>query len=147
MNDITETDITETDTTRPAESEPSGPPAEPEDRSKAEALVAAATAAASDKKGIEPVVLDVSQLLRIVDFFVIVSGANRRQVSTIVDEIDDKVKEAGFRPLRKEGADEGEWVLIDYGDVVVHVFLDEIRRFYDLERLWGDAPRRDIAEA
>ena len=109
-------------------------------------LIDIALDAASEKKAIDPVVLDVSQLLQIVDDFVIVSGANRRQVSTLVEEIETKLKAAGFRPLRTEGANEGEWVLLDYGEVVIHVFLDEVRRFYDLERLWADAPRRSGVE-
>ena len=99
--------------------------------------------AAEDKKAIEPLVLDVSALLQIVDRFVILSGTNRRQVSTLVEEIEARTKEAGCRPLRREGLDDAEWVLLDYGDVVVHVFLDETRRFYDLERLWADAPRQE----
>ena len=77
----------------------------------------------------------------------IVSGANRRQVNTVVEEIEDRLRTAGFRHLRVEGAEDAEWVLLDYGDVVIHVFLDEVRRFYDLERLWADAPRRSFAEA
>ena len=110
-------------------------------------MVRVAVEAALEKKGIDPIVLDVSELLQIVDDFVIVSGANRRQVATLVEEVEDKVREAGWRPLRREGVDDAEWVLLDYGEVVVHVFLDEIRRFYDLERLWSDAPRRSFAGA
>ena len=112
-----------------------------------EDIVRVAVEAALEKKGIDPVVLDVSELLQIVDDFVIVSGANRRQVATLVEEVEDKVREAGWRPLRREGVDDAEWVLLDYGEVVIHVFLDEIRRFYDLERLWSDAPRRSFAGA
>ena len=111
----------------------------------AQELVRIAVDAAIEKKAIEPVVLDVSDLVKIVDWFIITSGANRRQVVTIVDEILDTTRFAGFRPLRKEGVDDAEWVLLDYGDVVVHVFLDETRRFYDLERLWADAPRTHTA--
>lgn len=104
-------------------------------------LIRIALAAVDDKKAIEPVVLDVSELVQIVDYFVILSGANRRQVTTLVDEVEDKLREGGFRVLRREGVEEAEWVLLDFGDVVVHIFLEEIRRFYDLERLWADAPR------
>jgi len=110
-------------------------------------LVKRAVATADEKQAIDPVVLDVSEHLRIVDYFVILSGASRRQVSTLVDEIRLKLREAGHRPLRVEGAEEGEWVLIDYGDVAIHVFLDETRRFYDLERLWSDAPRLSVVQA
>ncbi len=107
-------------------------------------LARTAVEAAIEKKGVKPVILDVSEHLRILDYFVIVSAGNRRQVATLVEEIEAKVKATGRSPLRMEGLDQGEWVLLDYGDVVVHVFLDEIREFYDLERLWSDAPRLDV---
>ena len=110
-------------------------------------LVKVTLATADDKKAIDPVVLDVSEHLRIVDYFVIMSGSNRRQVKTLVDEIRLKLREAGHRPLRVEGAEEGEWVLVDYGDVAIHVFLEETRRFYDLEYLWSDAPRLSVVQA
>src|SRR5207245_5662179 len=110
-------------------------------------LVRTSIEVADDKKAIDPVVLDMSEHLRIVDYFVILSGANRRQVGTLVDEIRHKLREQGVKPLRVEGVEEGQWVLIDYGDVAIHVFLDETRRFYDLERLWSDAPRVTVAEA
>jgi ribosome-associated protein len=100
-----------------------------------------AAKAADDKKGEDTVILEVGQVLAITDAFVITSGANARQVRTITEEIEEKVKEGdGPSPLRIEGLDDARWVLIDYGDFVVHVFLDEVRRFYDLERLWADAP-------
>jgi ribosome-associated protein len=101
-----------------------------------------AARAAADKKGRDPVVLDVSRILGIVDAFVIASGANDRQVRTIADEVEAKVKEAGGpAPTAVEGRADASWVLLDYGDVVVHVFLEETRAFYDLERLFRDAPR------
>src|SRR5437773_10830508 len=101
-----------------------------------------AARAADDKKGEATVVLEVGQVLAITDAFVITSGANPRQVRTIAEEVEEKVKTAsGPSPLRIEGLDDARWVLMDYGDFVVHVFLDEVRRFYDLERLWADAPR------
>jgi ribosome-associated protein len=103
--------------------------------------VAAARAAAS-KKAEDPIVLDVGELLGITEAFVIVSGANTRQVKTIADEVEEQVEAAGGpRPLRVEGLSDRRWVLIDYGSFVVHVFLDETRSFYDLERKWADAPR------
>lgn len=106
------------------------------------AVVAAAAAAA--KKGEDVVVLEVGELLAITDAFVITHGANARQVRTIAEEVEDEVVAAGGpKPLRIEGLDDARWVLLDYGDFVVHVFLDEVRRFYDLERLWADAPRVD----
>lgn len=107
---------------------------------RASAAVAARAAAA--KKGEDVVVLEVGEILAITDAFVITHGANARQVRTIAEEVEDKVAGAGGpKPLRVEGLDDARWVLLDYGDFVVHVFLDEVRRFYDLERLWADAPR------
>ncbi len=101
-----------------------------------------AARAAADKKAERPVVLDVGQLLGIVDAFVICSGGNDRQVRTVADEVERRVKhEGGVSPLRVEGKDEATWILLDYGDMIVHVFLDEWRLYYDLERLWKDAPR------
>ena len=103
--------------------------------------VVAARAAAA-KKGVDPVILEVGEVLAITDAFVITSGANARQVRTIAEEVEARVAEAcGPRPLRTEGLDDARWVLLDYGDFVVHVFLEEVRRYYDLERLWSDAPR------
>jgi len=105
------------------------------------AWCATAARAADDKKGEDTVILQVGQVLAITDAFVITSGANARQVRTIAEEVEEKVKvDGGPAPLRVEGLDDARWVLMDYGDFVVHVFLDEVRRFYDLERLWGDAP-------
>ena len=105
---------------------------------------AIAAHAAADKKAAETVILDVGAVLAITDAFVITSGANDRQVRTIVEEIERQLKEAGGpAPLRIEGLREAQWVLVDYGDFVVHVFLEEVRAFYDLERLWSDAPRVD----
>lgn len=105
-------------------------------------LTEVAAAAAVAKKGEDVVVLDVGHILAITDAFVIAHGANTRQVRAIAEEVEEKVGAAGGpRPLRVEGLDDARWVLLDYGDFVVHVFLEEVRRFYDLERLWADAPR------
>ena len=99
-----------------------------------------AAGAASAKKGEDPVILAVGPILVITDAFVITSGANPRQVRTIVEEIELRIKlDGGPAPLRIEGLDDARWVLMDYGDFVVHVFLAEARRFYELERLWADA--------
>src|SRR3954453_7430868 len=99
-----------------------------------------AARAADDKKGEATVILEVGSVLAIADAFVITSGANARQGGTIVEEVEKKPKDAaGPAPLRIEGLDDARWVLMDYGDFVVHVFLHEVREFYDLERLWGDA--------
>lgn len=112
------------------------------DRDEMRDLLVVAAKAASDKKGEDTVILEVGEVLAITDAFVITSGANSRQVRTITEEVEKKIDEAGgSKPLRIEGLDDARWVLVDYGDFVVHVFLDEVRRYYDLERLWSDAPR------
>jgi len=112
-------------------------PTEPDDH-----WETAAARAAASKSGFGAVVLDVAALLAITDYFVITSGSNRRQVLAITEEIESQIKASGGpAPLRIEGLPEAEWVLLDYGDFVAHVFLDEIRSLYDLERLWADAPR------
>lgn len=103
------------------------------------ALVAAS--AAADKKATEVVVLDVSAQLVITDCFVIASAANERQVGAIVDHVEEKMREAGTKPVRREGAREGRWVLLDFVDVVVHIQHADERSFYGLERLWKDCPR------
>ena len=94
----------------------------------------------------QPVALDLAELLGVVDAFVIVSGRNARQVSSIVEEVEEQIKrEMARSPIRLEGHREANWVLMDYGDVVIHVFLDETREFYDLEHLWSSAPRIDVS--
>ena len=104
-----------------------------------ERAVAAAQAAAA-KKGVDIVILDVSELIGITDYFVIVSGNTERQVRTIVEEVEKRLRDGGVKPYRREGEREQRWVLIDYLDIVVHVFHQEDRDFYNLERLWSDAP-------
>ncbi len=102
----------------------------------------AAARAAAAKGGQDTLLLDVSDVLAITDAFVVTSGPNTRQVRTVAEEVEAKVKEAGGpAPLRIEGLDDARWVLLDFGDFVVHVFLEEARRFYELERLWADASR------
>ena len=101
----------------------------------------AAARAASDKQGERISVLDVRELIVITDYFVIASASSERQAKTIVDQVEEALRGLGVKPLRLEGESEGIWVLLDYIDVVVHVFRLEERDFYDLERLWGDAPR------
>ena len=101
----------------------------------------AAARAADAKKGDDTLVLAVGQVLTMTDAFVITSAANPRLVRTIAEEVELAVKQAGGPPPRRiEGLDDARWVLMDYGDFVVHVFLDEARAFYELERLWSDAP-------
>ena len=96
--------------------------------------------AASDTKGEDILVLNVSEVTTIADLFVIVSGRGERQVQAIADEIVEKAKAAGRQPVGIEGYTAGRWILIDLGDVVVHAFVPEERELYRLERLWGDAP-------
>ena len=103
------------------------------------ALVAAN--AAADKKASDVIVLDVSDQLVITDCFVIASAPNERQVGAIVDNVEEKMRDAGTKPVRREGAREGRWVLLDFVDIVVHVQHAEERAFYALERLWKDCPR------
>lgn len=100
-------------------------------------------ARAADAKGARDVViLEVAEVMVVSDEFVIASAPNERQVKAIVDEIERVVAETrSARPLRVEGLEDRHWVLLDYGDVVVHVFLDETRDYYELERLWSDVPR------
>lgn len=105
-----------------------------------ECLVAAR--AADAKSGEETVVLAMGDLLGVTDAFVVTNGRNSRQVKTIVDEVERQVKlTSGRSPVQVEGLADAYWVLMDYGDFLVHVFMDEARAFYDLEHLWTDAPR------
>ena len=105
-------------------------------------LARVAAVAADDKKGTDTVILYGGPVLGIVDYFVITSASNRRLVRTIADSVESDAREAtGRSPLRIEGLRDQEWVLIDYGDVVVHVFADEQRRFYEIERLYRDVTR------
>jgi len=115
---------------------------------------AAATAAesADAKLGHETVVLAMGELFGVVDAFVITSAANTRHVRTLVEEIERRIKELhGIAPVRTEGLGDATWVLMDYGDFIVHVFLQETRDYYDLEHLWSGAPRvpwrRDVENA
>ena len=101
-----------------------------------------AARAASAKGGEDTVIIEVGLVLAITDAFVITSGRNSRQVKTIAEEVEARLKlEGDIKPLRVEGLSDSHWILLDYGDLVIHVFLDETREFYDLERLWSDAPR------
>jgi ribosome-associated protein len=110
-------------------------------------LATAAAQAAADKKAEDIVLLDVSQQLVITDAFVIASAPNERQVAAIVDEVEERLRELGAKPVRREGAREGRWVLLDFVDVVVHVQHAEERTFYSLERLWKDCPSIPFTDA
>ena len=103
-------------------------------------LAQAAAAAAHDKLAQDVVGLDVSAQLALTDVFVIASAPNERQVGAIVDAVEERLHTLGSKPLRREGQREGRWVLLDFGDIVVHVMHTDDREFYDLERLWKDCP-------
>jgi ribosome-associated protein len=109
-------------------------------------LVRAAAEAASDKLAENIMAFDVSDQLVITDAFVLCSAPNDRQVKAIVDEVEDRLRVLGAKPLRREGERDGRWVLLDYADVVVHVQHEEERQFYALERLWRDCPLIDLPE-
>ena len=98
-------------------------------------------AAASEKKALNLIVLDVRDLTSIADVFIICSGRSNRQVNAIADSIVAKLKKHKIKPLSVEGTGEGHWVLLDYGHVVIHVFYEPVREFFDLEGLWADAKR------
>ena len=97
--------------------------------------------AAENKKAFEILILDLRILSSVCDYFVICTGSNTTQVGAIADGIDRELAEAGIHPSHVEGATEARWVLMDYGDVVVHLFEEQTRAYYSLEKLWGDAPR------
>ena len=103
-------------------------------------LARTAAEAASDKLAENIIAFDVSDQLVITDAFLLASASNDRQVKAIVDEVEEKLREAGSKPVRREGQREGRWVLLDYGEIVVHVQHEEERAFYALERLWRDCP-------
>ena len=109
-------------------------------------LVEIAAGAAADKLATDIIAYDVSEQLVITDAFLLCSASNDRQVKAIVDEIEDKLRKADARPVRREGEREGRWVLLDYIDVVIHVQHAEERVFYALERLWKDCPRIPLPE-
>ena len=104
------------------------------------AMAEVAAQAAAAKLAENVVVIDVSEQLVITDCFVLASGGNDRQVIAIVDEVEEKMRRAGYKPARREGTREGRWVLLDYVDIVVHIQHREEREFYALDRLWRDCP-------
>jgi ribosome-associated protein len=107
------------------------------------ALIAAE--AAADKKADDIVALNVAELLVVTDYFVIASGNTNIQVRAIAGEVEEQLRErGGIKPIGREGESEAKWILLDYGDLVIHVFQPEERAFYRLEKLWGDAPRMDL---
>ena len=103
-------------------------------------MAGVAARAAASKLADDVVVIDVSDQLVITDCFVIASASNERQVNAIVDEVEEKMRRAGYKPARREGAREGRWTLLDYVDIVVHIQHQDERNFYALDRLWRDCP-------
>lgn len=103
-----------------------------------------AARAADEKLASDVMVLDVSEQLVITDCFVIASAPNERQVNAIVENVEDRLREAGHKPVRREGTREGRWALLDFVDVVIHVQHEDERNFYALERLWKDCPQVEV---
>jgi ribosome-associated protein len=103
-----------------------------------------AVRAADSKRAEDIIALDIHEVSLVADAFLIMSAPTNRQVLAIVDEIEDKMAEAGFELVKHEGRHEGEWVLMNFGDIIVHVFKTEERDFYNLEKLWGNAPAIDV---
>jgi ribosome-associated protein len=121
-----------------SQSAPALEPPEPED------AVMMAAHAASEKKATDAVLLDLRKIASFTEFFLICTGASTRQVQAISNAIEETLRKSGKRPLHIEGYSSAEWILLDYGDFIVHVFSPASRRFYDLERLWRDAPRVEV---
>ncbi|MBV7363782.1 ribosome silencing factor [Actinomycetaceae bacterium TAE3-ERU4] len=107
--------------------------------------LAGAVALAADEKGaLDPVALDVSERVYLTDIFLVLSADSDRGVRAIADAVDDTMLEHGIKRLRREGVEQAHWVLLDYDHLVVHIFIQEEREFYNLERLWGDCPRVEL---
>lgn len=97
--------------------------------------------AALEKKALDPVLLEMRGISSVTDYFLLCTGKSDRQVQAIARSIEETLEKRGIRPLGQEGGSQGKWILMDYNDVVVHIFLDPIRKFYDLEGIWLEAPR------
>lgn len=126
------------------------PAAEPAARPRAEnpealALARRASHLLVDRKATDVVLLDVRGMSSYADYFVIASGDSERGVVATAEHVRETLKNAGHRPIGTEGFDTGHWVLLDFGEVVVHVFFTEVRAFYDLDGLWADAPKEKVA--
>jgi len=109
-------------------------------------LVMIAGRAADDKKASNILMLEMAGILDITDYFLICSGATDRQTKSISDEIQRQLRDAGRKPFRSAGEELGDWILLDYVDFIIHIFTEETREFYRLERLWKDAPRMKLAD-
>lgn len=99
-----------------------------------------------ERKALDPVLLRVEALTSVADYFLITSGSSTRQVQAIARHLDRTLREAGIRAYGSEGEQEGQWVLMDYGDVIIHIFYQPLREFYDLEGLWSEAPQVEAYE-
>ncbi|GAB3072441.1 ribosome silencing factor [Intrasporangium mesophilum] len=108
-------------------------------------LAKAAAVAADEKLAERVMAIDVSDQMPLTDVFVIASAPSERQVGAIVDEVEDRLRELGSKPVRREGERDGRWVLMDFGDIIVHVQHEEERQYYALERLWKDCPEIDLS--
>ena len=102
--------------------------------------------ASLEKKAKDLVILNVNEISAFADYFIICTGGSDRQVRAIASAIQENLKKAGIMPLGVEGEAAGAWILLDYEDVIIHVFLDTVRSFYDLERLWSEAPRMAVPD-
>lgn len=103
-----------------------------------------AVGAALDKKALDPLALDLRGISSVAEFFVILTGTSDRHVQAVAENVIEAFDSIGIKILGEEGFREGKWVLLDYGEVVVHVFIEPVREYYDIERLWIDAPRLDL---
>jgi ribosome-associated protein len=106
-----------------------------------------AAGAALDKKALDPLVIDLRGISSVSEYFVIVTGTSDRHVQAVADNIMEAFRSIGVKTMGEEGFREGRWILLDYGEIVVHVFLEPVREYYDIERLWIDAPRLDLTGA
>jgi len=109
-------------------------------------IAQAAAALCLEKKATDPAILHVEKLTSYTDFFVVCSAPSERQVAAVASHVEEGLKKAGFRTMGVEGKTGGNWVLLDYGDFVIHVFLDDARAYYDIEGFWSDAPRVAVDE-
>lgn len=112
--------------------------------SKSQDMVAIACKAIDDKKAIDIKVIDIHEVSVIADYFVIASGSNLNQVQAIVDNVDEQLGRAGYEAKQIEGTRNSNWILMDYGDLIIHIFDEENRLFYDLERIWRDGKELDV---
>ncbi|PIV98951.1 MAG: ribosome silencing factor [Deltaproteobacteria bacterium CG17_big_fil_post_rev_8_21_14_2_50_51_6] len=100
----------------------------------------------NERKAVDPVLIEVTGITSIADYFIIASGSSTRQVQAITRHLEKRMREAGIKPLGIEGEQNAQWVLMDYGDVIIHIFYEDVRKFYDLEGLWVDAPRLEAKD-